>query len=150
MSQTRNYADTPVNMTEPLSSSSIDPSNIPTNWITTDVLVVGAGVAGCMAAMIASEAGVDVCLIEKAWVDRSGQAGAGNDHIMAHFNTGPEDSDEAVNKWAREDTLCDVSIFDRVVTKNIPEVVRRLESFGIKFFKRKKTGEYLRTQSLGQ
>jgi len=38
-----------------------------------------------MAALCASEAGLDVTLVEKAWVDRSGQAGAGNDHIMAHF-----------------------------------------------------------------
>ncbi|MCL4519470.1 MAG: FAD-dependent oxidoreductase [Thaumarchaeota archaeon] len=150
MSQSRKYGNTPVTLTEPLTSKTLTPGEIPFEYVTTDVLVIGAGVGGCMAAMLASESGAEVALVEKAWVDRSGQAGAGNDHIMAHFNQGPDDSDEAVNKWAKEDTLCDVSIYDVVVTKNIPDVVRRLENFGIKFFKKRKTGEYLRTQSLGQ
>ena len=151
MNPVRNYGNSPVSMSEPLGTGEIKSiEDVPLERITTDVLVIGAGVAGCMAALLASEGGVDATLVEKAWVDRSGQAGAGNDHIMAHFNQGPNDSDEAVNKWAREDTLCDISIFDKVVTKNIPEVVRRLDEFGIKFFKNRKTGEYLRTQSLGQ
>ena len=150
MSQSRNYGNTPVTLTEPLTSKTITFPEISVEYVTTDVLVIGAGVAGCMAALLASETGAEVALVEKAWVDRSGQAGAGNDHIMAHFNQSPEDSDAAVNKWAKEDTLCDVSVYDVVVTKNIPDVVRRLENFGIKFFKRRKTGEYLRTQSLGQ
>ncbi len=150
MSQSRKYGNTPVTLTEPLTSKTMTPGEISVEYVTTDVLVIGAGVGGCMAALIASESGAEVALVEKAWVDRSGQAGAGNDHIMAHFNQSLEDSDEAVNKWAKEDTLCDVSVYDVVVTKNIPEVVRRLENFGIKFFKKRKTGEYLRTQSLGQ
>lgn len=150
MSQSRNYGNTPVTLTEPLTSETVTFPEISVEYVSTDVLVIGAGVAGCMAATLASESGAEVALVEKAWVDRSGQAGAGNDHIMAHFNLGPEDSDAAVNDWAKGDTLCDVSVFDIVVTKNIPEVVRRLENFGVKFFKKRKTGEYLRTQSLGQ
>ena len=150
MSQSRNYSNSAVTLLEPLHKGTISYSNVAVEYVSTDVLVIGAGVAGCMAALVASESGADVVLVEKAWVDRSGQAGAGNDHIMAHFNQSPEDSDAAVNEWAKQDTLCDVSVYDSVVTKNIPEVVRRLESFGIKFFKKRKTGEYLRTQSLGQ
>jgi adenylylsulfate reductase subunit A len=149
MSQTRNYVTSAVTLPKP-PDNQVSFSDIPTEHVTTEVLVIGAGVAGCMAALAASESGVAVALVEKAWVDRSGQAGAGNDHIMVHFNQGPADSDAAVNQWAREDTLCDVSVYDAVVTKNIHEVLERLESFGIKFFKKRKTGEYLRTQSLGQ
>ncbi|MDG6997391.1 MAG: FAD-dependent oxidoreductase [Nitrososphaerota archaeon] len=149
MNPVRNYGKSPVAMAEPLGQQEVS-NNLETEKIFSDVLVIGAGVAGCTAALLASEAGCDVTLVEKAWVDRSGQAGAGNDHIMAHFNTGPNDSDEAVDRWAKEDTLCDISVIDKVVTKNIPEVVRRLEEFGIKFFKNRKTGDYLRTQSMGQ
>ena len=151
MNPVRNYGDSPVAITAPLSLDEIKSiTEISLEKIITDVLVIGAGVAGCMATLCASESGVDVTLVEKAWVDRSGQAGAGNDHIMAHFNEGPNDSDEAFNKWARSDTLCDISVYDKVVTKNIPDVIRRLDEFGIKFFKNRKTGGYLRTQSLGQ
>ncbi|MDA4128843.1 MAG: FAD-dependent oxidoreductase [Thaumarchaeota archaeon] len=148
--QRRNYAKTAVTATEPPDARTLASEAPSTEKVETDVLVIGAGVGGCMAALTASEAGVDVALVEKAWVDRSGQAGAGNDHIMAHLNQGPNDNDEAVNKWAREDTLCDVSVFDKVVTKNIPEVIVRLQAFGVVFFKNRKTGDFLRTQSLGQ
>ena len=150
MSQSRKYGNSPVTLAEPLAGDAMSLPEIPVEYVTTDVLVIGAGVGGCMAAMLASESGAAVALVEKAWVDRSGQAGAGNDHVMAHLNQSPEDSDAAVNEWAKQDTLCDISVYDAVVTKNIPDVVRRLENMGIKFFKRKKTGEYLRTQSLGQ
>jgi adenylylsulfate reductase subunit A len=151
MNPVRVYGNSPVAMTGPLKGNEIKSvEEIPVERITTEVLVVGAGVAGCLAALCASESGLDATLVEKAWVDRSGQAGAGNDHIMAHFNQGPNDSDEAFNKWARSDTLCDISVYDKVVTKNIPEVIRRLDGFGIKFLKNRKTGGYLRTQSLGQ
>jgi succinate dehydrogenase/fumarate reductase flavoprotein subunit len=48
--------------------------------IETDVLVVGGGIAGCFAAIKAKEKGVDVVLVDKASVSRSGgtaAAGAG-------------------------------------------------------------------------
>jgi len=40
--------------------------------IETDVLVIGGGVAGCVAAVKASEYGVDVTVLEKAAIRRSG------------------------------------------------------------------------------
>lgn len=49
--------------------------------IETDVLVLGGGLAGCMAAIRASEHGVDVTVVEKSHVERSGAAGTGNDHF---------------------------------------------------------------------
>jgi len=59
---------------------------IPHETIETDVLVVGGGLAGSMAAIKAREAGADVVLFEKAALRRSGNAGKGMDHlpIVAH------------------------------------------------------------------
>jgi len=51
--------------------------------IETDVLVIGGGGAGCMAAIKAAEEGADVTLAEKANTRRSGQNGTGVDHIWA-------------------------------------------------------------------
>jgi len=46
-------------------------------YITTDVLVLGGGLAGCFAAIKAAEAGAKVVLMEKAEISRSGNAATG-------------------------------------------------------------------------
>jgi succinate dehydrogenase/fumarate reductase flavoprotein subunit len=55
--------------------------NIADRVIETDVLIVGGGVAGCVAAVKASEHGADVTVLEKAAIKRSGGAASGMDHI---------------------------------------------------------------------
>ena len=48
--------------------------------IETDVLVVGGGIAGCFAAIKAKDKGLDVVIVDKAYVAKSGgtaAAGAG-------------------------------------------------------------------------
>lgn len=49
--------------------------------IETDILIIGGGVAGCVAAIKASEYGADVTILEKAAIRRSGGAASGMDHI---------------------------------------------------------------------
>ncbi len=53
--------------------------------IDTDVLIIGGGLAGCMAAIKATEAGVDVAIAEKANTLSSGCAGTGVDHSWAYI-----------------------------------------------------------------
>lgn len=48
--------------------------------INADVLVLGGGVAGCMAAIAAARAGQKVVLVEKGATKRSGAGGSGCDH----------------------------------------------------------------------
>ena len=50
------------------------------NEISTDVLVIGGGIAGCHAAINAARRGVKVVIVEKAAASRSGSGGAGVDH----------------------------------------------------------------------
>ena len=50
------------------------------NTIKTDVLVIGGGIAGCFAAIKAKERGVDVTLVDKGYVGRSGAT-----PFAAHF-----------------------------------------------------------------
>ena len=47
---------------------------------TTDVLVIGGGIAGCMAAISAAATGASVILLEKGATVRSGAGGSGCDH----------------------------------------------------------------------
>jgi len=50
------------------------------NRIETDVLVIGAGIAGSMAGLMAARRGVKVAVVDKAPIDISGSGGAGLDH----------------------------------------------------------------------
>ena len=47
-------------------------------WISTDVLIIGGGLAGCLAAIQARELNVDVTLVDKNFVGRKGDS-----HITA-------------------------------------------------------------------
>ncbi len=58
--------------------------------VSTDVLVIGGGLAGSNAAMGAAEKGAKVAIMEKAMIERSGDIGGGVDHFMAYLNTGEE------------------------------------------------------------
>lgn len=51
----------------------------------TDVVVIGGGIAGLMAAIRAAEAGAAVVLAEKANTLRSGSGAAGNDHFRCYL-----------------------------------------------------------------
>ncbi|MFB3883960.1 MAG: FAD-binding protein [Thermodesulfobacteriota bacterium] len=53
------------------------------NIIDTDVLVIGGGIAGCFAALKASEIVKNVTVIEKATLRRGGSVGPGMDHVSA-------------------------------------------------------------------
>jgi succinate dehydrogenase/fumarate reductase flavoprotein subunit len=53
--------------------------------VQTDVLCVGGGIAGLMAAIRASEVGAKVVVADKANTERSGSAGLGNDHFRCYI-----------------------------------------------------------------
>jgi len=52
--------------------------------VLTDILVVGGGIAGGMAAIRAAELGADVVVAEKGHTRRSGCAATGVDHILTY------------------------------------------------------------------
>ncbi len=60
-------------------------TKIETISIDTDVLIIGGGLAGCMAAIKAAESGVTVTIAEKANTLASGCAGTGVDHMWAYI-----------------------------------------------------------------
>ena len=47
-----------------------------------DVLIVGGGIAGLMAAIAAADKGASVILLDKANTKRSGAGATGNDHFL--------------------------------------------------------------------
>ena len=111
--------------------------------IDSDVLVIGGGLGGCMAAISASEHGVRVVLVEKSHVERSGAAGTGNDHFW-HWN--PEIHPKM--GWTIPDMVRDITslgeygkLIGGYIDQELCEIVAResysrvldLERFGVKF-----------------
>ena len=119
--------------------------------LSTDVLVIGGGVAGCLAAIEARDSGAEVLVADKArFLERAGSVGGGVDQYLSPLNSGPEwDTPEflMLHIPALTDGLVDIDVAERVVYE-MPRVLRRLEEIGIDF-RDPDTGDYLRTRAFG-
>ena len=119
--------------------------------VDTDVLVIGGGVAGCMAAIPALEAGLDVVICEKGKVlDHCGSVGCGVDHYLTIMDSGPAwDTPEFLLKHVPEltDGIVDMEVTSRVIHE-MPRVLRKIESFGVNF-KDPRYNDYYRLRSFG-
>lgn len=117
----------------------------------TDVLIVGGGVAGCLAAVEAREAGCDVLIADKArLLERAGSVGGGVDQYLTAMNSGPEwDTPEylLMHIPTLTDGLVDMEVAERVIHE-MPVVLRSLEGMGVDFTD-PDTGDYLRTRAFG-
>ncbi|MFJ9417115.1 fumarate reductase/succinate dehydrogenase flavoprotein subunit [Streptomyces sp. NPDC101227] len=106
-----------------------------------DVLVIGGGTAGTMAALTAAERGADVLLLEKAHVRHSGALAMGMDGVNNAVIPGRAEPDDYVAEITRaNDGIVDQSTVRQTATRGFA-MVRRLESYGVKFEK-DEHGEY--------
>ncbi|WP_443051659.1 fumarate reductase/succinate dehydrogenase flavoprotein subunit [Streptomyces sp. NBC_00269] len=106
-----------------------------------DVLVIGGGTAGTMAALTAAEHGADVLLLEKAHVRHSGALAMGMDGVNNAVIPGRAEPDDYVAEITRaNDGIVDQSTVRQTATRGFA-MVKRLESYGVKFEK-DEHGEY--------
>ncbi|MEV6401040.1 fumarate reductase/succinate dehydrogenase flavoprotein subunit [Streptomyces sp. NPDC051907] len=106
-----------------------------------DVLVVGGGTAGTMAALTAAEHGARVLLLEKAHVRHSGALAMGMDGVNNAVIPGRAEPDDYVAEITRaNDGIVDQSTVRQTATRGFA-MVQRLESYGVKFEK-DEHGEY--------
>ena len=105
------------------------------NRLTTDVLIIGGGTAGCYAALtIREKSDASIIIAEKANIKRSGCLAAGVNAINAYIVEGrkPEDYVEYAKKDAddivREDLLLTVS-------ERLNEVTAKMEKLGLVILK---------------
>lgn len=109
--------------------------------LTCDVLVIGGGTAGTMAALTAAEHGANVLLLEKAHVRHSGALAMGMDGVNNAVIPGRAEPDDYVAEITRaNDGIVDQSTVRQTATRGF-DMVRRLESYGVKFEK-DELGEY--------
>jgi succinate dehydrogenase/fumarate reductase flavoprotein subunit/HEAT repeat protein len=109
--------------------------------LTCDVLVVGGGTAGTMAAISAAEAGADVLLLEKAHVRHSGALAMGMDGVNNAVIPGKAEPDDYVAEITRaNDGIVNQATIRQTATRGF-DMVQRLEKYGVKFEK-DEYGEY--------
>ncbi|WP_436497776.1 fumarate reductase/succinate dehydrogenase flavoprotein subunit [Actinokineospora sp. HUAS TT18] len=100
-----------------------------------DVLVIGGGTAGTMAAITAAEHGASVLLLEKAHVRHSGALAMGMDGVNNAVIPGkatPEDYVAEITK--ANDGIVDQRTVHQTATRGFA-MVQRLERYGVKFEK---------------
>ncbi|GAA2437946.1 fumarate reductase/succinate dehydrogenase flavoprotein subunit [Streptomyces lavendulocolor] len=111
------------------------PSLTAAEELSCDVLVIGGGTAGTMAALTAAEHGADVLLLEKAHVRHSGALAMGMDGVNNAVIPGRAEPDDYVAEITRaNDGVVDQSTVRQTATRGFA-MVRRLESYGVKFEK---------------
>ncbi|MBP8538659.1 fumarate reductase/succinate dehydrogenase flavoprotein subunit, partial [Streptomyces sp. MK37H] len=103
--------------------------------LTCDVLVIGGGTAGTMAALTAAEHGSSVLLLEKAHVRHSGALAMGMDGVNNAVIPGRAEPDDYVAEITRaNDGIVDQSTVRQTATRGFA-MVQRLERYGVKFEK---------------
>ncbi|MFI9815321.1 fumarate reductase/succinate dehydrogenase flavoprotein subunit [Saccharothrix variisporea] len=106
-----------------------------------DVLVIGGGTAGSMAAITAAEHGKSVLLLEKAHVRHSGALAMGMDGVNNAVIPGKASPEDYVAEITRaNDGIVDQRTVLQTATRGFA-MVQRLERYGVKFEK-DADGEY--------
>ncbi len=119
--------------------------------IDTDVLIIGGGVAGCLAAIGAREMNARVAVVDKGGLlERCGSIAAGVDQILAVAEDGPEwDTPEYLLHHVPKltDFIVDMKPVETFV-RGLPAMLRKLEKMGVPF-KDPSTGKYFRHRTFG-
>jgi succinate dehydrogenase/fumarate reductase flavoprotein subunit/HEAT repeat protein len=106
-----------------------------------DVLVIGGGTAGTMAALTAAENGAQVLLLEKAHVRHSGALAMGMDGVNNAVIPGKAEPEDYVAEITRaNDGIVNQRTIYQTATRGFA-MVQRLERYGVKFEK-DEHGEY--------
>ncbi|HEJ84219.1 MAG TPA: FAD-dependent oxidoreductase, partial [Desulfobacteraceae bacterium] len=106
--------------------------------IETDVLIIGGGLAGCMAAIKAAEKDISVTIAEKADTRASGCAGTGVDHIWGYIPPVHEKMGYSIEELVESHTkgiangFIDPELLHFIARESYNRILD-LESFGLNF-----------------
>lgn len=110
------------------------------NNLHTDVLIIGGGISGCLAAIHAAKEGASCMVLEKSNTKRSGNAGSGIDHLFSyipplHHKVGY--TMEEMKKDQNQMELCDLGLgfpeLNDFFVEHSYERILELEKYGLKF-----------------
>ncbi len=102
-------------------------------WIEADVLCIGGGIAGLMAAIRAAECGCTVVIAEKSNILYSGSGGMGNDHFQCYIpEVHGDDIEPLINEFQRgQSGGLRTKSFIRTWLARSHEIVKLWDSWGI-------------------
>lgn len=109
-------------------------------YLTTEVLVIGGGISGALAAIEARKAGVSCIVLERSNTSRSGNAGSGIDHIFSYIPELHEKVGYSKEEMKEEQAQLDMaslglgfrSLNDYFVDNSYERIIG-LEKYGLKF-----------------
>ncbi|HZK19012.1 MAG TPA: FAD-dependent oxidoreductase [Clostridia bacterium] len=129
----------------------VEKSNVET--ITTDVLIIGGGAAGCMAAIEAAKAGVRVCIVDKGRVGRGGSSPTSGAGIAVVYDQENSDVGDNVETHLMDTINGGENLNDQFLASVMVEdgckLIPLMEEWGIDFFRHPTSRDYLRYQLLG-
>lgn len=102
------------------------------NTVQTDVVIVGGGIAGLMAAIRAADQGAQCLVVEKAHVNRSGSGATGNDHFLCYIPELHGSIDTVLAEVAHSQTaLCQENNMVRYHMEHSFDMIRLWHEWGI-------------------
>ena len=117
-------------------ATNLEAQKEPIHVLETDVVIVGGGVAGCLAALGTTEVGARVVICDKCGLlERAGSVGGGTDHFTAVLEEGPEwDTPEYLMSYmpALLEGVADIEAVERLV-QGLKPMVHLLEKLGVDF-----------------
>ncbi len=117
-----------------------------TQVVKSDILILGGGIAGCMAALRARESGLEVTLVDKGCVGRSGMSHQMSG-VLTYFD--PEEDDH--DAWYKEcievgQGLVDQERLEGMISETT-SCIRNLENWGVTF--QRENGRLIRRAGVG-
>src|SRR4030042_4327393 len=104
--------------------------------IETDVLVIGAGMAGLFAAIKAKEQGLDVTLTDKAYVGKAGSTHFSEGDIVYFRPQRGHDIKEWVDMISRRCEYVNNREWDEICLKEAEDSYNDLVSWGVQFYEK--------------
>ena len=111
-----------------------------------DLLVLGGGIAGCLAAIVATEQGADVVLVDKGNLGRSGLSFQMSG-VHSYFDPGKDNYDDCYRECVEGgEWLVDQKRLSGMLNETT-DLIQRMESWGVRF--QTQDGTYIRTPGVG-
>jgi len=115
---------------------------LPENTIETDVLIIGGGIAGCFAAIKAKEHGVDVTLVDKGYIGRSGATPFGGAYLTVFNPEWGHDMDAWMNQISYFGEYVNNPEWNKIVFQESYARLQDMISWGVECYKQS-NGEYV-------
>jgi succinate dehydrogenase/fumarate reductase flavoprotein subunit len=112
------------------------------NVVETDVLVIGGGIAGCCASIKAREKGLNVTLVDKGYIGKTGATyGAGTNFTIYNPDMG-SDFDAYMNHIVKESDYLNNREWTEIIMKESWTLYETLAAWGVEFPIQEKEGRF--------